>query len=68
MRYCSCKNYRLANFFPARAVAVGLVYNVLRQRGLKIEENPADWIDHLTGGKVDVRDFEEVVEELRKLE
>ena len=61
-----CKDYRLANLFPARAVALGCLYVVMEDRGLKITENVADWVDDITGGKVDMEDLEEVVQELRK--
>lgn len=59
----SSKNYQLANFFPARAVAVGCLYMVLKKRGMLVH-NRDRWVDHITSGKVDVEDFEEVLEEL----
>ena len=62
----SCKNYQLANLFPARAVAVGCVWVVMAERGLKVEEDIRKWVDGITSGKVDLGDFEEVLEELRK--
>ena len=61
-----CKSYQLANFFPARTVAVAVLSHVLRKRGLEIEEDIARWVNDITSGKVDYRDFEEVVEILEK--
>lgn len=63
----SCKNYQLANLFPARAVALGCLYAVLEDRGLKIRGNLVDWVDHTTSGRVDMEDFEEVIQELREV-
>lgn len=63
----SCKNYQLANLFPARAVALGCLYAVMDDRGLKITENLADWVDHTTSRRVDIEDFKEVIQELRKI-
>jgi hypothetical protein len=62
----SCKNYQLANFFPARAVAVGVLYDVFRMRGLEVEQHLGVWVSYVTSEKVDRRDFEEVLEELEK--
>lgn len=59
----SSKNYQLANFFPARAVAVGCLYMVLKKRGILVH-NRDRWVDDITSGKVDAEDFEEVLEEL----
>ncbi|KAL8681251.1 MAG: hypothetical protein Q9186_002629 [Xanthomendoza sp. 1 TL-2023] len=61
-----CKNYELSNLFPARAVALGVVYLVLGERGLKVERDVNVWVQDVGSGKVDVEDFEEVVEMLRK--
>ena len=62
-----CKNYNLSNLFPARAVALGCVYKALQDRGLSIREDLRRWVDQITSGKVDLEDFEEVIEELRKI-
>lgn len=59
-----CKNYRLANFFPARAVAAGCLFVVLTARGLQIPASQERWLDDITSGKVDMEDFEEVLVEL----
>ncbi|KAL8902027.1 MAG: hypothetical protein Q9192_000240 [Flavoplaca navasiana] len=61
-----CKNYELANLFPARAVALGVVYVVLEERGLKIELGLREWVKDVGSGKVDSEDFDEVIELLRK--
>ena len=63
---CSCKNYQLANLFPARAVALGCVYAALNERGLTVKEDMAAWVDHISSGKVDLEDFEEVTLEIQK--
>lgn len=61
-----CKNYRLANFFPARAVAAGCLFVVLTARGLQIPASRELWLDDITSGKVDIEDFDEVLVELRR--
>lgn len=60
-----CKNYRLANFFPARAVAAGCLFVVLTARGLQIPASRERWLDDITSGKVDIEDLDEVLVELR---
>ncbi|KAL8836782.1 MAG: hypothetical protein Q9176_006105 [Flavoplaca citrina] len=62
----ACKNYELANLFPARAVALGIVYVVLEERGLKIELGVREWVKDVGRAKVDSEDFDEVIEILRK--
>ncbi|KAL8881061.1 MAG: hypothetical protein Q9198_001658 [Flavoplaca austrocitrina] len=62
----ACKNYELANLFPARAVALGIVYVVLEERGLKIELGVREWVKDVGSAKVDSEDFDEVIEILRK--
>ena len=62
----SCKNYQLANLFPARAVALGCVYEALNEKGLTVKEDIAEWVDHISSGKVDLEDFEEVTLEIQK--
>lgn len=65
-RVTRCKNYQLATLFPARAVAVGCLWLAMEERGLRLEETVGKWVDGITSGKVDIGDFEEVLEELRK--
>ncbi|KAL8762181.1 MAG: hypothetical protein Q9184_001778 [Pyrenodesmia sp. 2 TL-2023] len=62
----ACKDYQLANLFPARAVALGVVCMVLEARGLRIETQQREWVKDVGSGKVDHGDFEEVVEILKK--
>ncbi len=62
----SCKDYQLANLFPMRAVALGVVYTVLENRELRIEMQPREWMKDVGSGKVDDEDFEEVVDILKK--
>ena len=47
-------------------MALGCVYIALQDRGLSITEDLPLWVDRVSSGKVDVVDFEEVLEELRK--
>ena len=61
-----CKNYQLANLFPARVVALGSVYVAMSEKGLSTEEDMAEWVDQISSGKADVEDFREVVLELQK--
>ena len=62
-----CKSHRLTNLYPARAVALGSLYVVMEDRGLKITENVSGWVDRTASGKVDMEDFEEVIYELRRM-
>lgn len=61
-----CKDYQLANLFPARAVALGVVCTILEDRGLRIRMQQREWVKDVGSGKVDHEDFEEVVEILKK--
>ena len=60
-----CKNYQLANLFPARAVALGCLYAVMEERGLRTANERIEWVDEIASRKVDKEDFEEVLEMLR---
>ncbi len=60
-----CRNYELANLFPARAVALGAVYVSLEASRLRIEQGVSEWVKDIGSGKVDKEDFEEVVAILR---
>ena len=61
-----CKNYQLANLFPARAVALGCLYVVMEERGLRTAKARKEWVDDIASRKVDNEDFEEVVEVLKR--
>lgn len=61
-----CKNYQLATLFPARTVALGVVWTVLAETGLKMEREVGEWVKDIGSRKVDVEDFEDVVEVLKK--
>lgn len=63
----SCKNYQLANLYPARAVALGCLYVVMEERGLRTTEGRKAWVDGISSRKVDEEDFEEVVEAVRSI-
>lgn len=61
----SCKDYRLANLYPARAVALGCLSVVMEARGLRNSIERREWATIITGRKVDAEDLEEVVEALK---
>ena len=61
-----CKNYQLANFFPARAVALGCLHVVMEERGLRMTNERKDWVDDIASRKVDGEDFEEVLGLLKR--
>lgn len=63
----SCKDYQLANLYPARVVALGCVSVVMVERGLRSAKGTARWIERISGGKVNIEDFEETVDILRRL-
>ena len=66
-----CKNYEVAEFYPARAVAIASLFLAMDERGLSVGEGKQElqvWIDDVSGGKVDIEDFWEVVGLLRKSE
>ena len=74
----ACKDAQLANYFPARAVAVACLYVVLGERGiqiggalgergLQIGGAVDEWVQSITSGKVDSEDFEEAVAALKRL-
>ncbi len=54
-----CKTYELASFFPARAVALAIVYVVMEDTGLTVTKNIPEWVEDVGSGKVDSEDFEE---------
>lgn len=62
-----CKDYQLANLFPARTVALGVVYRALEDRGLKVGVETKEWVKDIGSGKVDIEDFEEVIDILKKI-
>lgn len=62
----ACKNYQLTNFFPARAVALGCLYVVMEERGLRTANARKEWVDDIASRKVDNEDFEEIVEVLKR--
>lgn len=62
-----CKNYSLANLYPARAVAAGCVWFTMEKRGWVGAPEMRKWVDRTTSGKVDIEDLQEIVEQLRML-
>lgn len=65
--YQRCKNYQLANLFPARVVALGCLYIVMEERGLSTAKVRNEWVDDIASRKVDYEDFEDVLEVLKKV-
>jgi hypothetical protein len=63
-----CKDYQLANLFPARTVAAAVVWVTLKSRGLEAGKNGRAWVDEVAGGKVDEQDFGEAVAVLEALQ
>lgn len=63
----ACKDYQLANLFPARTVALGVVHMVLEDRGLRIDVEMKEWVKDIGSGKVDIEDLEEVIETMKKI-
>lgn len=47
-------------------MALACVYEALNERGLTVKEDMVEWVDHISSGKVDLEDFEEVVLEIQK--
>ncbi|KAL8932669.1 MAG: hypothetical protein Q9211_006184 [Gyalolechia sp. 1 TL-2023] len=62
----ACKDYQLANLYPARTVALGVVHVVLEDRGLRIDVEVKAWVEDVASGKVDIEDLKEVTEILKK--
>ena len=46
-------------------MAVGCLYIVMMKRGMQVDKRDR-WVDEITSGKVDLEDFEEVLEELTR--
>lgn len=62
-----CKNYSLAILYPPRALAAGCVWSVLEKREWSGGPETGKWLDKVTGRKVDVEDFQEIVQQLKLL-
>ena len=61
IRTIRCKNYQLSNFFPARVLAAACTYVTFQVYGLNIGSDKSIWLEEVTSGKVDMEDFDEVV-------
>ncbi|KAL8968738.1 MAG: hypothetical protein Q9183_002323, partial [Haloplaca sp. 2 TL-2023] len=61
----ACKDYQLANLFPARAIAVAVVYAVMEDRGLRMASETYEWVKDVSSSKVDFEDFMEASNLLR---
>ncbi|KAI9874799.1 MAG: hypothetical protein M1830_009257 [Pleopsidium flavum] len=62
----ACKNYQLAIFYPARAIAAACLYVAFNERGLHVTEDMSRWLEEVTSGRVDRADFDEILVELAK--
>ncbi|KAI9804597.1 MAG: hypothetical protein M1833_006670 [Piccolia ochrophora] len=60
------KNYQLANFFPARAIAAACVFRTIQSRGLHVADDVGAWVDDITSRKVDEEDLNEILLELNR--
>lgn len=56
-----CKSYQLANYFPAKTIAAGCVYIVLKNRGLLLEVHAGTWLKEKIGRSIEMEDFEEAI-------
>ncbi|KAF4313938.1 hypothetical protein GTA08_BOTSDO00512 [Botryosphaeria dothidea] len=57
----ACKSYQLANYFPAKTIAAGCVYIVLKNRGLLLEVHAGTWLKEKIGRSIEMEDFEEAI-------
>ena len=63
----ACKNERIGIMFPARVVALGCIWVVLKERGMVCGEKASEgWVERAGGGKVAWEDWEDVIEELMR--
>lgn len=62
------RNYRICNFFPARAVAAACVFHVaVVERGLKAPGEHKVWLRKVAGDRVEYEDFVDALEEIGAL-
>ena len=57
----------MANLYPARAIAAACLYDTLQRRQVGLSGPVDDWLDEVTGGKVEREDFDEILAELTNL-
>ncbi|KAI9804758.1 MAG: hypothetical protein M1825_001126 [Sarcosagium campestre] len=69
----SYKRYRVANLFTPRTIAAACIYLTMEMRGLRVisdngndDEALSNWVENVSGGKVDREDFEDILAELRR--
>lgn len=62
IRPSRCKNYKVANFYPARAIAAASVWATMPA----YNSDFTHWLEYVTGGKVDGADCGEIMDELEK--
>ncbi len=61
-----CSNIRISTLFPARAIASTCLYSSLNERGLQVTLDARSWLREVTNDKVDLADFDEILDELRR--
>ncbi|OJD35938.1 cyclin-l2 isoform 1 [Diplodia corticola] len=62
----ACKDYQLANFFPAKAVTAACIYIVLRDRGLLPGIDMKRWLRDKVSRSIELEDFEDAVSSMDK--
>lgn len=60
-----CKIYKVANFYPARAIAAACV-RATNPGNSRL--NARKWVEHVTGGKVDLDDCYDIIGEMEEYE
>ncbi len=63
----ACKNFQLANLFPARTAAAACLFVVLGERGLQFRGSIEEWVQSVTNRKVAEEDFNEAVTKLKAM-
>ncbi|KAL1647374.1 hypothetical protein SLS58_002702 [Diplodia intermedia] len=62
----ACKNYQLANYFPAKTVTAACIYIILRDRGLLRGIDTKSWLKDKVSRSIEMEDFEEAVSNMDK--
>lgn len=60
-----CRCFEISTQHLQQTVAASVIYVVLEDRGLSVDQNTAEWLNNISGGKVDLTHFGEVVQLLQ---
>ncbi|KAI9697305.1 MAG: hypothetical protein M1836_004869 [Candelina mexicana] len=63
----ACANARLSNLFPARAIAAACLYQTLNEGGMQGTMDVRGWLREVTNDRVDLDDFDEILNELKRV-